>query len=126
MNAPNSASTCGTSQPPCENPPESSSPGPPGACMTPSRVRNVVMVSFDIRSLLDQTSNDRRRDRQLFHGDAEMRAHREIFGRNRIADELLHALARPPAGARLGREHARGGCEVSAHEQAGALRCDVD
>ena len=35
----------GTSQPSWEKPPDGSSPAPPGACMTPSRVTNVVTTS---------------------------------------------------------------------------------
>ena len=35
-----------TDQPPCSKPPSRSSSGPPGACMTPSTVRNVPTTSF--------------------------------------------------------------------------------
>ncbi len=35
-----------TDHPPCSNPPSQSSSGPPGACITPSSVRNVPTTSF--------------------------------------------------------------------------------
>src|SRR5881628_1205028 len=35
-----------TDQPPCSKPPSRSSSGPPGACITPSIVRNVPTTSF--------------------------------------------------------------------------------
>src|SRR2546428_12649532 len=38
--------------PPCAKPPLSSSPGPPGACMTPSRVKKVLTISFLISRVL--------------------------------------------------------------------------
>jgi hypothetical protein len=34
-----------TARPPCANPPVGSSSGPPGACMTPSRVTNAGMMT---------------------------------------------------------------------------------
>src|ERR1044072_232296 len=37
-------------QPPCSNPPAVSSSGPPGACITPSSVTNVVTTSLRISS----------------------------------------------------------------------------
>ena len=45
MTSPNLASKYGTSQPPCRKPPSRSSSGPPGACITPSRVRKVPTTS---------------------------------------------------------------------------------
>src|ERR1700749_4942990 len=39
--APKSSSQKANDQPPCSKPPEGSSVGPPGACITPSRVRKV-------------------------------------------------------------------------------------
>src|SRR5918996_5063400 len=35
-----------TDQPPCSKPPVGSSSGPPGACITPSRLTNVFTTSF--------------------------------------------------------------------------------
>src|SRR5712671_5070706 len=45
MAAPKSWSPYGNDQPPWGKPPLGSSSGPPGACMTPSRVRKVCRVS---------------------------------------------------------------------------------
>src|ERR1700761_8602506 len=45
-NAPTAGSGNGACQPPCVKAPRGSSSGPPGACITPSRVRNVWTVSF--------------------------------------------------------------------------------
>src|SRR6478609_7784977 len=59
--APKSSSTNGTTQPPCSNPPVRSSSGPPGPCMTPSRLRNVCKVSFmsvSLSVLMDSPAAD--------------------------------------------------------------------
>src|ERR1700722_309730 len=44
MDAPSAVSKCGAVQPPSAKPPVGSSPGPPGACMTPSRLVNVATM----------------------------------------------------------------------------------
>src|SRR5213596_3454023 len=41
-----SSSSKGICQPPCLKPPSVSSSGPPGACMTPSRVTNSLTMSW--------------------------------------------------------------------------------
>jgi hypothetical protein len=46
MTRPKPSSTCGASHPPYRKPSESSSPGPPGACMTPSSDTNVETTSL--------------------------------------------------------------------------------
>src|SRR3954466_6161246 len=45
MRSPDAGSDTGACQPPCWKPPSRSSSVPPGACMTPSSVMNVVMTS---------------------------------------------------------------------------------
>src|SRR5438105_3667399 len=49
MAPPSAASKCGKVQPPSANPPTGSSSGPPGACMTPSRL---MKVETTIRRIL--------------------------------------------------------------------------
>src|SRR3954467_11440376 len=52
MAVPTSSSATGFCQPPCSKPLSASSSGPPGACMTPSSVRNVqTVISRMVRSL---------------------------------------------------------------------------
>src|SRR3954452_17671158 len=52
MAVPTSSSATGFCQPPCSKPLSASSSGPPGACMTPSSVRNVqTMILRMVRSL---------------------------------------------------------------------------
>src|SRR6266581_7616205 len=46
-----SSSSRGACQPPCLKPPSVSSSGPPGACMTPSRVTNSLTMSWPMMSL---------------------------------------------------------------------------
>src|SRR5512145_2053920 len=52
MMAPPRSSKCGTTQPPYLKLPSVSSCGPPGACMTPSRVTNVRTIIFRMAILL--------------------------------------------------------------------------
>src|ERR1700752_4046497 len=58
MGSPNESSMPLACPPPCLDPPDVSSSGPPGACMTPSIVTKVVVMIFRISdSLVNSPTN---------------------------------------------------------------------
>src|ERR1700749_2288397 len=58
-NSPTAGSQNGACQPPCAKASLGSSSGPPGACITPSRVRNVWTVSFMSMQTEQHTDSER-------------------------------------------------------------------
>src|SRR5438132_2304484 len=81
-----------TDQPPCAKPPPLSSPGPPGACMTPSRVRKVLTISFLISVVLSIGSRLESSPRQ------EETPQRRETHRKRVPDESGRGFAEPGDG----------------------------
>src|SRR5689334_15265822 len=78
-NAPNVSSKYWSCQPPRSNPPVRSSSGSPGACITPSRVRNSLTTIFGIAGLLSAASIDP--DRLTHHRSPVGRAASAVSGR---------------------------------------------
>src|SRR3984957_12712581 len=119
MAPPREASKWGWVQPPNAKPPLGSSLGPPGACMTPSRlvkvatvIRRMVASRLRVGSMAQGRRRGARADRprQIFyakvsaadqtHGDADRRADEQQQARRRLDEEpgqpLFHVLAVAP------------------------------
>src|ERR1044072_6077312 len=79
-NGPIFSSQNGCTQPPLSKPPDRSSSGPPGACMTPSREMNLAPVSLRIgRLALERRFDFRDVDLLHFHHRVERALGRRLF-----------------------------------------------
>ncbi len=100
MAFPAASSKYGPCHPPCSKPPLGSSSAPPGACMTPSSVRNsltitLIATSFSscLGALTYQTTRRRRTHRSL---DEFGRANRSVLERRMEGEARLAGPEEPP------------------------------